>query len=196
MTPEPTTTECTVTEAHGTKILRIRSFRRESDHFLYNLNHQIHQSHTIAQSMHTVLTALEKREYIAPRIYRKSNSNEHQYILIEILGLPKKAMKMKDSLRITPHPFLEEIIEQHQIYHNDSAKTDPTLILNDNDPLHYIKESGLVCIPYARRSEILERNIQGLLVVSYNPKKKKSTMKNFVFSIKSVGLSLITSPIC
>ena len=162
----------TVTEVHGSKTLRTRPFRRDSDKFLYQLNENMHNAATIAQSNHAVLIALQQRKYISPRIYRKNDNNNHQYTLIDILGLPSHAMKMKEKLRITPHPFLEQIIEQHQIYHNDLAKSDPALRLNSDDPLNYIKESGLVCIPYSRHSEILNKTIQGLLVVSYDPKEK------------------------
>ncbi len=172
MTLEEEIKQGIVTEAHGSKTARTRSFRRDSDKFLYHLNESMHNSTTISESIHAVLIALKQREYIAPRIYRKNGNKDHEYILIDIIGLHKQAMKMKDKLHITPHPFLEEIIQQHQIYHNDLAKSDPTLRLNSDDPLNYIKESGLVCIPYSRRSEILNKAIQGLLVVSYNPKQK------------------------
>jgi diguanylate cyclase (GGDEF)-like protein len=146
-----------------------RNLRRQSDVLVQNLHKRMGAKATVLEGLREVLHVLREASFVAPRIYRK---REEECILVAGLDLPVQFENQETKFDVS-HPILEEIIQNDQVYRNDNIQSNPSLIWGPKDPLYHIKEPGLIGVPYVGNSSIYPKEIKGLIIVNYDPLRKK-----------------------
>jgi diguanylate cyclase (GGDEF)-like protein len=151
-------------------------FRRESDVFLYKLHQEMHSTPKIKDTLMVAVTALKDRGYVCPRIYRKDGNWCN---LVVGIDLPSEVAQARFSVR--NDSVLEYIYQENNpIYVQDDVtldSLDSKLGQSSDDPLFHIlrefpEHKGLVAVPYDSYSELLHKNISGIIAANYGSSRK------------------------
>ncbi|MFH0701556.1 MAG: GGDEF domain-containing protein [Candidatus Woesearchaeota archaeon] len=119
------------------------------------------------EALDTALTDLKKMGFFAPRVYRRNNG---YCSLIRELDAPPKPMEEQFSFDSSNLVYRHLFIEKNPFFVSENT-LESTLLGGANDPSYRLplEAKGLISLRYSVPSFILQREIEGAIVVNYNP---------------------------
>ncbi len=117
---------------------------------------------------------LEVKRYSYPRIYLINGETSN---LLRCLGLEDVYSKNYPSFAVD-NPVLRETVKKGRPYFAEDIFSDPSVIINENDPLNYIRErspleKACIAVPFEGLALALKKKIRGVFAANFKPKGKE-----------------------